>query len=58
MIENPPERPDWADNREWCDSGRHWVLVTKAGRFRAHKRQEPGRWHMVACEGSGKAARS
>lgn len=50
-----PERPDWATGREYCPTCRNWKHLTKEGRLRKHKRQEPGRWHMVPCEGSGAA---
>lgn len=50
------ERPDWADGREWCAAGQHWIKVTKAGRFYAHRRQDPNRWLTVPCEGSGTEA--
>lgn len=47
-----PERPDWAIDREYCPACQNWKHLTKAGRFRKHKRQGPG-WYMVSCEGSG-----
>lgn len=47
-------RPDWADDtRGQCRICRSWRKLTKAGELVRHKRQEPGRWHMVPCEGSG-----
>lgn len=46
-------RPDWADGRGQCPTCRHWKPVTKAGVISKHKRQEPGRWHMVPCGGGG-----
>lgn len=43
------ERPDWAEGRRQCPTCRDWKPLTKAGLLVKHKRQEPGRWHMVPC---------
>lgn len=47
------DRPDWADGRELCPFCSTWQLVTQQGRLRQHKRQDPARWRMVPCNGSG-----
>jgi hypothetical protein len=49
----PTDRPDWAEGLELCPVCATWRPVTKARCLRAHKRQDPDRWRMVPCGGSG-----
>lgn len=55
MTDEEFDRQMYAEGRRRCPICQQWTPVTKAKKLRVHKRQDPKRWHMVPCDGSGHA---